>query len=243
MERLSNDLLERKKSELEENFKIIRDRINEAACKASRDPKDIKLLAATKTVEPEIINHATALGIDLIGENRVQELISKYDYINKEAVDIHFIGHLQTNKVNKIVDKVSMIQSVDSVKIAREIGKIATAINKEQDILLEVNIGKEPNKSGIFPENLLDLAYEISSIKGVRIRGLMTIPPICINNKEEIRSYFARTNKLFVDIKSKKLDNSSIDVLSMGMSNDYYSAILEGASMVRIGSALFGSRK
>lgn len=228
-------------SDVEYNYKLINERIAEAAQKAGKSREDITFLAATKTVEPEIINHAISLGLDHIGENKVQELISKYDSYNLEKCSLQFIGHLQTNKVRQIVDKVDLIQSVDSVKLANEIAKQSQKLNKTTDILVEVNIGREENKSGVYPENLEELLCEISKIDGISVKGLMTIPPIC-DNKHKISKYFNNMHNIFIDISSKKLDNISMTILSMGMSADYYEAILEGANMVRIGSSLFGAR-
>lgn len=228
-------------SDVEYNYKLINERIAEAAQKVGKSREDITFLAATKTVEPEVINHAISLGLDHIGENKVQELISKYDSYNLEKCSLQFIGHLQTNKVRQIVDKVDLIQSVDSVKLANEIAKQSLKLNKTTDILVEVNIGREENKSGVYPENLEELLNEISKIDGISVKGLMTIPPIC-DNKHKISKYFNNMHNIFIDISEKKLDNISMTILSMGMSADYYEAILEGANMVRIGSSLFGAR-
>lgn len=228
-------------SDVEYNYKLINERIAEAAQKVGKSREDITFLAATKTVEPEIINHAISLGLDHIGENKVQELLSKYESYNLEKCSLQFIGHLQTNKVRQIVDKVDLIQSVDSVKLANEIAKQSLKHNKTTDILVEVNIGREENKSGVYPENLEELLCEISKIDGISVKGLMTIPPVC-DNKHKISKYFNNMHNIFIDISSKKLDNISMTILSMGMSADYYEAILEGANMVRIGSSLFGAR-
>lgn len=228
-------------SDVEYNYKLINERIAEAAQKVGKSRDDITFLAATKTVEPEIINHAINLGLDHIGENKVQELLSKYDSYNLEKCSLQFIGHLQTNKVRQIVDKVDLIQSVDSVKLANEIAKQSIKLNKITDILVEVNIGREENKSGVYPENLEELLCEISKIEGISVKGLMTIPPIC-DNKHKISKYFNNMHNIFIDISQKKLDNISMTILSMGMSADYYEAIFEGANMVRIGSSLFGAR-
>lgn len=228
-------------SDVEYNFKLINERIAEAAQKVGKSREDITFLAATKTVEPEVINHAISLGLDHIGENKVQELLSKYESYNLEKCSLQFIGHLQTNKVRQIVDKVDLIQSVDSVKLANEISKQSLKLNKTTDILVEVNIGREENKSGVYPENLEELLCEISKIDGISVKGLMTIPPVC-DNKHKISKYFNNMHNIFIDISSKKLDNISMTILSMGMSADYYEAILEGANMVRIGSSLFGAR-
>ncbi|MGN0490596.1 YggS family pyridoxal phosphate-dependent enzyme [Ruminococcus sp.] len=228
-------------SDVEYNYKLINERISEAAQKVGKSREDITFLAATKTVEPEVINHAISLGLDHIGENKVQELLSKYESYNLEKCSLQFIGHLQTNKVRQIVDKVDLIQSVDSVKLANEIAKQSLKHNKTTDILVEVNIGREENKSGVYPENLEELLCEISKIEGISVKGLMTIPPVC-DNKHKISKYFNNMHNIFIDISSKKLDNISMTILSMGMSADYYEAILEGANMVRIGSSLFGAR-
>lgn len=228
-------------SDVEYNYKLINERIAEAAQKVGKSREDITFLAATKTVEPEVINHAISLGLDHIGENKVQELLSKYDSYNLENCSLQFIGHLQTNKVRQIVDKVDLIQSVDSVKLANEIAKQSLKLNNTTDILVEVNIGREENKSGVYPENLEELLCEISKIEGISVKGLMTIPPIC-DNKHKISKYFNNMHNIFIDISQKKLDNISMTILSMGMSADYYEAILEGANMVRIGSSLFGAR-
>lgn len=228
-------------NDVEYNYKLINERIAEAAQKVGKSREDITFLAATKTVEPEVINHAISLGLDHIGENKVQELLSKYNSYNLENCSLQFIGHLQTNKVKQIVDKVDLIQSVDSLKLANEIAKQSVKLNKTTDILVEVNIGREENKSGVYPENLEELLCEISEIEGISVKGLMTIPPIC-DNKHKISKYFNNMHNIFIDISQKKLDNISMTILSMGMSADYYEAILEGANMVRIGSSLFGAR-
>lgn len=233
--------MERLLTDIEYNYNHIKERIAEAAVKSGRKPEDITFLSATKTVEPEYINYAISLGLDHIGENKVQELLSKYDEYNLENCSLQFIGHLQSNKVRQIVGKVDLIQSVDSLKLAKEISRVSQNKNVSTDILVEVNIGKEDNKSGVMPENLEDLLWQIKDLPSINIKGLMTIPPICDDN-DKIRRIFCDMNKMFLDISSKKLDNVSMDILSMGMSGDYYEAILEGATMVRIGSALFGNR-
>lgn len=233
--------MERSLTDIKYNYDFINEKIAEAAMKAGKTRDDITFLSATKTVEPEYINYAISLGLSYIGENKVQELLSKYDQYNLENCSLQFIGHLQSNKVRQIVGKVDLIQSIDSMKLAKEVSKCSLKNNITSDILVEVNIGKEENKSGVMPEMLEDLVEEISTLPAVNVKGLMTIPPIC-EKKDEIRRYFEKMNRLFLDISSKKLDNVSMDILSMGMSSDYYEAILEGANMVRIGSALFGNR-
>ena len=233
--------MERSLTDIKYNYDFINEKIAEAAMKAGKTRDDITFLSATKTVEPEYINYAISLGLSYIGENKVQELLSKYDEYNLENCSLQFIGHLQSNKVKQIVGKVDLIQSIDSIKLAKEVSKCSLKNNITSDILVEVNIGKEENKSGVMPEMLEELVEEISILPAVNVKGLMTIPPICEKN-DEIRRYFEKMNRLFLDISSKKLDNVSMDILSMGMSSDYYEAILEGANMVRIGSALFGKR-
>ncbi len=228
-------------SDVEYNYKKINENIALAAQKIGKSREDITFLAATKTVAADVINYAISLGLDHIGENKVQELISKYDDYNLENCSLQFIGHLQTNKVKQIVDKVDLIQSVDSVKLANEIAKQSIKHNKITDVLVEVNIGREENKSGVYPENLDELLCQMAQIDGIKVKGLMTIPPIC-DNKHKISKYFNNMHNIFIDISQKKLDNIDMTILSMGMSADYYEAILEGANMVRIGSSLFGAR-
>ena len=233
--------MERLLADIEYNYKTIEERIAEAAIKSGRSREDITFLSATKTVPPELINYAISLGLKYIGENKVQELLSKYDSYNLNDATLHFIGHLQTNKVKQIVDKVDMIQSVDSVKLAKEISKQSVAKGVNTDILVEINIGNEENKSGVLPEQAEDLLWEISKMDNIFVKGLMTIPPIC-ENEQKIRKYFHKMHNIFIDISDKNIDNISMEVLSMGMSSDYYEAITEGATMVRIGSSLFGER-
>ncbi len=227
--------------DVEYNFKTIKENIANAAFKCGKTENDITFLAATKTVDVATINHAISLGLDHIGENRVQELLSKFDEYNLSHCSLQFIGHLQTNKVRQIIDKVDLIQSVDSFKLASEISRQAILKNRDIDILIEVNIGKEENKSGVMPDELEDLLYQIKDLPSVNIKGLMAIPPIC-DNSQKICKYFDNMHKMFIDIKGKKIDNISMDVLSMGMSDDYVEAILCGSNMIRVGSALFGAR-
>lgn len=234
-------MMEKLLRDVEYNYNVINERIAEAAQKVGKTREDIKFLAATKTVDVEVINYAISLGLNYIGENKVQELISKYDNYNLDNCSLQFIGHLQSNKVRQIVGKVDLIQSVDSVKLAKEISRQSVNKNVNTDILVEVNIGREENKSGVLPEMAYELIDEIKDFDNISVKGLMTIPPIS-DNSQEISEYFNKVNKLFIDISGKKLDNVSMDILSMGMSSDYYEAILMGANMVRVGSSLFGAR-
>ena len=223
------------------NYEEVTENIARAAEASGRKKEDVTLLAATKTVEPRIINYAISLGLGHIGENRVQELLSKYDEYDLEHCDLQFIGHLQTNKVRQIVGRVSMIQSVDSLKLAKEISRVSKLGAVNTDILLEVNIGREENKSGVMEEELEELLCSAAQLENIRVRGLMAVPPIC-GTKAELGKYFDKMYKLFIDISCKTLDNVSMDFLSMGMSDDYKEAILSGANMVRVGSKLFGAR-
>ena len=228
-------------SAIEENLKFIREDIAEAALKSGRNVDDISLMAVTKTVESEFINHAISCGISMIGENKVQEFLLKEPELNLENCKAHLIGHLQSNKVKKIVGKVDTIQSVDTVSIAKEIGKRSVESGIITKVLLEVNVGNEDSKFGFSSDELFERACEISEIDGVSVDGLMCVAPIC-EKDAEIRSIFSNMHRMFIDIRSKKMDNINMNVLSMGMSGDYKEAILEGANLVRIGSAIFGAR-
>lgn len=228
-------------SAIEENLKIISNDVAEAAIRSGRSFEDIALMAVTKTVEPRFINKAIECGISLIGENKVQEFLLKEPELALDSCKAHLIGHLQSNKVRKIVGKVDTIQSVDTVDIAREIGKRSAMQGVTTKILLEVNVGNEESKFGFTADELFEKACEIAEIDGVSINGLMCVAPIC-EKESEIRSVFANMRRMFIDIGAKKIDNINMDVLSMGMSGDYESAILEGANLVRIGSAIFGAR-
>ena len=228
-------------ADVEYNYRVICENIARAAQSVGRTADDITFLAATKTVDAPTINHAISLGLRYIGENRVQELLSKYEDYDLDHASLQFIGHLQSNKVRQIVGKVDLIQSVDSVKLAREISRCSVKQNISTDILLEVNIGREENKSGVLPEALPELLDEIKDIPAIKVRGLMAIPPICENAQENCK-FFDNMRHIFLDIGSKNIDNISMEILSMGMSDDYAEAIRCGATMVRVGSALFGKR-
>lgn len=232
---------QQKIADIEYNYKKIEENIFNSALKSGRSREDIIFLSATKTVDVEYINYAIGLGLKYIGENKVQELLSKYDGYNLEQCSLQFIGHLQTNKVRQIVGKVDMIQSVDSTRLADEISKQSVKQGIVTDVLLEVNIGEEENKSGVNVDLLEELCYYTSQLEGIKVRGLMTIPPVCEDVKR-VSAYFSKMHNLFVDIKGKNMDNVSMDYLSMGMSSDYEEAIMCGANMVRIGSSLFGAR-
>ncbi|MDF2566621.1 MAG: YggS family pyridoxal phosphate-dependent enzyme [Oscillospiraceae bacterium] len=230
----NNDLLE----SIKHNIDVIKQNVAEAAEQSSRSTEDIKIMAVTKTVPFEQVNIAISQGISLLGENRVQELISKYDFYNVKQDNIHFIGHLQTNKIKYIIDKVCMVESVDSIKLAEELNKQAKKHNKMLDVLIEVNIGQELSKSGVGPEDLEEFLKNLSTFESLSIQGLMTIPPV-----EKNDYFFSKMHQLFVDIKDKNVDNVNMSVLSMGMSADYEKAIKHGSNIVRIGTAMFGTRK
>ncbi len=225
--------------EFDSNLEEVLKRLDNALTETGKSRDDIILLAATKTVDCDTINYAISKGINYIGENKVQELLSK----EKEICECHrhFIGHLQTNKVKDIINKVEMIHSVDSLKLAKEISKQALKNQKIMDILLEVNIANEESKWGFTATETEEAVREISTLPNLKIRGLMAIPPIC-DSAEDNRQYFRQMKKLFVDISTKNIDNSSMDILSMGMSDDFDIAVSEGANLVRLGTALFGKR-
>lgn len=225
--------------EFDKNFSAVSERLSTALEISGRALEDIILLAATKTVDAETVNYAISKGIGYIGENKVQELLSKDDKI--ADCHRHFIGHLQTNKVKDIINRVEMIESVDSLKLAREISKQAVKADRVMEILLEVNVGGEESKWGFSPENTENAVREIAKLPNLKIKGLMTIPPIC-ENEAKIRNYFRQMHKLFIDIRDKNIDNSSMEILSMGMSDDFDIAVQEGATLIRVGSALFGRR-
>lgn len=221
---------------LEENYKKIKNNINDACAKCSRDPSEVTFMGVTKTVAPEIINASVDMGIDTLGENKVQEYLSKKDAYRK-GVKMHFIGHLQTNKVKYIINDMVLIHSVASADLAEKIDKLAQKNGKVQDILIEVNIGDEPSKSGIATSDLDGLVEKVLTLENVNLRGFMAIPPA--QNSEK---YLARMQEIFENKKAELSGKCSIDTLSMGMSGDYESAVKYGATIVRIGTALYGAR-
>ena len=226
---------------ISDNIARIREEIRNAELQAGAEENSVRLMAVTKTVAPELINRAIDCGIDLIGENKVQEFLLKRDSLNLEGVEKRLIGHLQTNKVKKIVGEVDLIESVDSVNLAREIGKRAGLLGITQDVLIEVNVGGEESKTGLDKSKLNETVDEIAEIGGIRVRGLMTIAPIC-EKSAQVRNFFTEMYKLFIDIQSEKKDNIDMQILSMGMSGDYIDAVLCGSNSVRVGSAIFGAR-
>ncbi|MCL2089010.1 MAG: YggS family pyridoxal phosphate-dependent enzyme [Oscillospiraceae bacterium] len=219
---------------IKHNISAIQTQVAEAADKYGRSVDDISIMAVTKTVSAECVNIAIDCGISLLGENRSAELVGKYDEYNKKNIKIHFIGHLQSNKVKAIIDKVDMIQSLDSLKLAQEIGKRA---EPPIDVLVEVNIGNEQGKFGINPATLCEFLEQTAEIGGIRVMGLMCIPP-----QIDSDIYFGKMQELFLDIREKKLHNVNMGILSMGMSGDYVEAIKHGSNIIRIGRNIFGER-
>ena len=224
-----------------ENVKEVKSKIAAAAIACGRNPEDILLCAATKMNDASRVREAVEAGIDICGENRVQELVEKNAQGAYEGCPLHFIGHLQKNKVKQVVGVASLIHSVDSFELLEVINRKAESLGIVQDVLLEVNIGAEEAKSGFAPDELDEILCKAGNLCSVKVRGLMAIPPICYN-QEENRPYFLKMKQLFIDIGAKKYDNASMDFLSMGMSADYEVAISEGANIVRVGTGIFGAR-
>ncbi len=222
---------------IRDNIKRVQEEMAEAALRSGRNTEEITLCAVTKTVDAVAAQEVLDAGIVTLGENRVQSLLEKYEVLG-DSPDWHLIGHLQTNKVKFIIDKVSLIHSVESVHLAEEINRRAAAKGRIVDILIEVNVAGEASKFGIRPEETERFLEQISGFSNLCVRGLMTIAPLP-EKKGENRKYFSQLRELFVDIQSKKYDNSNIDILSMGMSRDFADAIEEGATIIRVGTALF----
>ena len=222
-----------------ESVRAIREKIAEAALQSGRDPKEIRLVAAAKMHDAAAVREAIAAGVDAVGENRVQSLESAR---RRTPCAVHFIGHLQTNKIRQLVGVCDLIESVDSEKQIEMIGQRAGMLGVVQDVLVEVNIGREPGKAGVDPEALGALLEKAAGTPGIRVLGLMAIPPY-MENPAESRPYFDAMYQLFIDISAKKYDNISMHFLSMGMSDSFTEAIKAGANMVRIGTAIFGARR
>ena len=226
---------------LKENYEKVKENIVRACEKAGRSPEDVTLIAVSKTKPlsdiEELLSDTDAVDF---GENKVQELVDKYENVSR-PVNWHMIGHLQTNKVKYIVDKVALIHSVDSVRLAEEIHKEAMKIGRRVPVLIEVNVAGEETKFGVAPEEVEELIRKIAPFEGIEVQGLMTIAPF-VTNPEENRQYFNRLKQLSVDISHKNIDNINMNVLSMGMTGDYEVAIEEGASFVRVGTGIFGER-
>ena len=221
---------------VKDNIESIKSRIKDACERSGRSTDEITVIGVTKTFEADKINEAVGCGITNVAENRVQELVRKYDDVN--GVSWHLIGHLQTNKIKYIADKVSLIHSVDSVKLAQEIDRQAEKNGRVIDVLIEVNVSGEESKFGVSPDELDELLLGVSEFSHIRVQGLMTMAPLYAE-KDEIRQIFKKMYKIFIDNRAKKYNNINMGILSMGMSNDFEIAIEEGATMVRIGRAMF----
>ena len=247
---------------MKDNIRNIEQRIQAACDRVGRDRSEVTLIAVSKTKPNELLNEAYSLGMRHFGENKVQELVQKYEDLNhfySDKVNWHLIGHLQRNKVKYIIDKTVLIHSVDSLRLAEQIEEDASKKDLICDILIEVNIAEEDSKFGVGEKDVFGLLMEISKFPHIRIRGLMTVPPF-VENAEKNREYFKKLRQLYVDIKSKNIDNNGngnilnedvthlskvlerFDVLSMGMTGDFEVAIEEGATMVRVGTGIFGER-
>ncbi|SHI73540.1 hypothetical protein SAMN02745751_00946 [Dethiosulfatibacter aminovorans DSM 17477] len=223
---------------MEKNVDEILQNIKEACEKSNRSQDEITLIAVTKTVDVDAMIEARKLDLKNFGENKPQELVRKFDFFDEE-IRWHMIGHLQRNKVKYIIDKVELIHSLDNMKLAEEIQKQSVKHDKVMDVLIEINIGNEISKHGISPDELFDFVDKVKELKNIRIKGLMTVAPYMID-AEEVRPYMKKMKSLFDQLKA--IEGDCIDTLSMGMSNDYKIAIEEGATMVRIGSSIFGER-
>lgn len=225
-------------SYLDRNVSLIREKIERAKKESGRDD-DVLLLSAIKSAEVDEVNYIhRVLGVHDVGENRVQQLLSRYDQLDKDGLNIHFIGTLQSNKVKYIIDKVCMIHSLDSLSLAREIDKQAKKHSLVMDVLVEINSGREENKSGILPEDAEDFCLKLGEFSNVRLRGFMTMAPKC-DKKEDYHKYFEQTYKVVLDIWTKKLHNIDRPIISMGMSESFEEAIAEGSGIVRIGRSMF----
>ena len=225
---------------LKDQLQEVEKRIQAACDRAGRKREEVTLIAVSKTKPVETLQEAYDLGVRIFGENKVQELTAKYEALPKD-IHWHMIGHLQTNKVKYIIDKAELIHSVDSLKLAETIEKEAAKHDLIADILVEVNVAEEESKFGMKMEEVIPFVEKVSAFPHVRVRGLMTIAPF-VEDPEENRSIFADLHKLYIDIKKKNHDNDTVSVLSMGMTNDYEVAIEEGATMVRVGTGIFGAR-
>lgn len=223
-----------------ENLSLVEEKIAAACARAGRKREEVKLIAVSKTHPVEAIKEAMRCGIRSFGENKVQELRDKMENLG-EDLDWHLIGHLQTNKVKYVVGRVSLIHSLESTRLAEAIEKEACKRAVTADVLVEVNIAAEDTKFGVLPENVEEFVREVAKFEHIRVVGLMTVAPIT-QESEENRKYFKNLNKIMVDLNSKNIHNVSMNVLSMGMTGDYETAIEEGATLVRVGTGIFGHR-
>lgn len=226
---------------LEEKLTDIRNRMDRACKKSDRNPNDVKLLLATKTVSAENINHTLALGETLIGESKVQELTEKFPLIRTEQAESHFIGHLQTNKVKKVIDYVTCIHSVDRLKLGNRLHRLLTESGNKLDILVQVNTSYEESKFGVAPDDALHLIKQLAKLDTLNIKGLMTIGKFSAD-PDEARKCFRLLKSIQEEVQAENIPRVEMDVLSMGMSGDLEIAIEEGSTMIRVGTAIFGER-
>jgi pyridoxal phosphate enzyme (YggS family) len=224
---------------ISENYKDIKEKIDRAKEKAERNDEEILLVGVSKTQPAEKLIEAFNCGLNVFGENKVQELIQKYPLV--EGAKWHFIGHLQKNKVKYIIDKVELIHSLDNNELAEEINKRAGKINRIMPVLIQVNIGREDTKSGVFEEDVLEFSKLLSKYPNILVSGIMAIPPVN-ENDEDTRNYFKKVYKIYNEVKAYKYDNFDIKYLSMGMTGDFEIAIEEGANIIRVGTGIFGKR-
>ena len=226
---------------ISENLKRLEERIEKAALRSGRRKEDITLVAVTKNIEPERIIEGIAAGIKIIGENRIQEAEEKFKFITRD-VEKHLVGHLQTNKVKKAIELFDLIQSIDSLHLAQEISKRGNDKGKIAEVLIEVNTSGEPSKYGVKPDEVSDLVEQTSELENIKIRGLMTVG-LLTEELEKVRPCFVKLRNLFESLKNLKKENVEMRYLSMGMSSDFELAVEEGASMIRVGTAIFGPRR
>jgi len=226
---------------ISDNLRKIEERIGLAAAKSGRARQDVTLVAVTKTVGIDEIKEAVELGVTHVGENRAQEIVLKQPAFADQHVNWHMIGHLQTNKVKQVVELACMIHSVHSIKLAAEIDKVAYKLNKIMDVLIEINIAKEQSKYGIYAEDAIIFSKQISTFNNIRLRGIMCVAPF-VEKAEENRKYFQKMRNVLIDIQRENTDNSYINCLSMGMTGDFEVAIEEGATIIRVGTGVFGER-
>lgn len=228
------------REELEVNYKEIQDKVTQAAIRSGRKPEDVLLLPVTKTLDPQVLQMAYEMGMRQCGENRVQEILAKKPVLPEDLV-FHMIGHLQKNKVHQVLGQVALIHSVDSLELAKVINKEAIKKNIKARILIQLNVAQEETKFGISSQEALELAEQISQLSNIEVLGLMTVAPF-VEDPEENREVFREMRKIYVDIQEKNFDNVNMSILSMGMTNDYEVAIEEGATLVRVGTGIFGER-
>ncbi len=226
--------------EIKNNLEIIQSKIVKACERSGRNPAELEIIAVTKTIDIESIDYALDCGINSIGENKVQEIMDKYPKIQK-PVKWHLIGHLQTNKVKYIIDKVDLIHSLDSISLAEEINKRAAKLSLIKDVLIQVNVAEEESKFGIGYDEVDSFIEQLQGFDNIRVRGFMTIAPY-FEDPEQVRPYFRRLKQKFDEYQKKELKGNDIEFLSMGMTNDYEVAAEEGANLLRIGTGIFGAR-